>query len=195
MVLPVVISALRAALEQHQAVFPLQESPAFEYASSRSHTADPSSIKDDVILVEPMVPTLDDCGTTRRYEIMACLSSNTPVVSNFTLDEKVFIIDTGASITITSDASDFPQGFWTVQLIKLQGVTSGLAVQGVGTAAYHFKMDDGSIVSVDLHNVLYVPGCPVHLLCPRHVAKNTKGMDNGFNSQRDYGVFTLYGKT
>jgi hypothetical protein len=33
------------------------------------------------------------------------------------------------------------------------------------------------------------------LLCPRHVAENTKGVDDGFNSQRDYGVFTLYGKT
>jgi hypothetical protein len=90
MVLSVVISALRAVLEQHQTVFPLQESPAFESASSRSNTADLSSIDEDVVLFEPMAPTLDDCGTACRYEIMACLSSNTPVVSNFTPDEKVF---------------------------------------------------------------------------------------------------------
>ena len=108
MVIPVVISALRAALEQHQTVFHLQESPAFEYASSRSNNADPSSIDKDVVLFEPMVPALDDCGTAHCYEIMACLSSNTPVVLNFTPDEKVFIIDTGTSITITYDASDFP---------------------------------------------------------------------------------------
>jgi hypothetical protein len=100
---------------------------------------------------------------------VACLSADNPTLTGFTPDERLFVIDTGASITITNDSSNFPKGCRQVHPVKLQGIASGLVVQGIGTAVYHFKMDNGSLEQVHLTNVLYVPGCPIRLLCPRHV--------------------------
>jgi len=56
-------------------------------------------------------------------------------------------------------------------------------------------MDDGTTVSITLHQVLFVPGCPVRLLCPRHVAEHTKWSGDGFNSKSDHGILTMFGKT
>jgi hypothetical protein len=36
-----------------------------------------------------------------------------------------------------------------------------------------------------LHNVLYVPKCSVHLLCPHRLAKSTNSETEGFNSLQD----------
>jgi hypothetical protein len=80
-----------------------------------------------------------------------------------------------------------------VRPVQLQGIASGLAVQGIGTAVYHFCMDDGSILDVLLANVLYVLGCPMHLLCPRYLAENTGGDDDGFVSHRNLGISTIRG--
>jgi hypothetical protein len=189
------VLALQSALAHHQAVFPIQPQstklatlPVFDDASV-------SSEETAVALFQPSVPVCDDVGASRRQDLIACLSSDTQIPTSFTPDERSLIIDTGASITITNDTGDFPNGLREIRPLQLKGIASGLAVKGVGTAEYHFRMDYGTCVSLLLPNVLYVPGCPMCLLCPRHVAEHTKGVDDGFNYQQEKGVFTIYGKT
>jgi len=91
----------------------------------------------------------------------------------FPVERKCFIIDTGASITITNCASDYVEHPKKVHPTHLQGIASGLLVQGIGTAIYHFCDDKGAEICLELHNVLFVPECPIRLLCPRHIAENT----------------------
>jgi len=113
--------------------------------------------------------------------------------SPFTPDEKIFITDTGASITITNDAIDFVSPPKAVQHTELKGIDAGLTVQGIGMARYSFRSDDGHSFTLTLPNVLLVPKIPVRLLCPRHVAKITQHEGDGFNSTHPTGIFTCHG--
>ncbi len=49
----------------------------------------------------------------------------------FTSDEVIFVIDTGASVTVTNSKLDFILDLHPVQPTKLQGITSGLEVKGI----------------------------------------------------------------
>jgi len=113
--------------------------------------------------------------------------------ASFTPDEKIFIIDTGASVTITNDASDFISTPKAVQHTELKGIAAGLTVQGIGTARYSFRGDDGQNFTITMPNVLLVPKIPVRLLCPRHVAEITQHEGDGFNSTHPTGIFTCHG--
>jgi len=110
-----------------------------------------------------------------------------------TPDEKQFIIDTGASITITHSFEDFISPISSVQHTQLKGITSGLTVQGMGTVAYTFWDDNGTIFLLTLPNTLYVPNLPIWLICPRHVAEVTQCEGDGFNSTHPTGIFTCHG--
>lgn len=75
--------------------------------------------------------------------------------------------------------------------MKLQGITSGLAIAGIGTAIYSFRADDQSTQSVMLPHVLYVPSCLHQLLCPRHMVAHTSGAQDRFNFLCKHGVLTI----
>ncbi len=54
-------------------------------------------------------------------------------------DEKMFIIDTGASITITKMMSLTSFPILQIQHTEITGIASGMAVHNMGTAHYIFQ--------------------------------------------------------
>jgi hypothetical protein len=54
--------------------------------------------------------------------------------------EMCFVIDTGASITITNCSSDFHGPVKPVKPTQLQGIANGLLVQGTGSTVYRFRL-------------------------------------------------------
>jgi hypothetical protein len=100
-----------------------------------------------------------------RDEILSFLSDSSTCPVSFTPDERTFIIETGASITITNCPTDYLDSPRSVKSTTLKGTASGLTVQGMGMASYTFLANDGTTVSLELANVLYVPDCPICLLC------------------------------
>ncbi len=129
-----------------------------------------------------------------RKTIHAYVATNQGLPARFTPDETTFVIDTGASITITNCKEDFTSAIQQVQPTRLKGIASGLDVKGIGEAEYAFKTDTGEMITVSFDRVLYVPDCTVRLLCPRHLAESTGRQTDGFNSIRDVGILTCHGK-
>lgn len=114
---------------------------------------------------------------------------------SFLPTECIFIIDTGASITVTNEEKDFVSHLRSVQPTQLKGIASGLEVKGIGTARYIFTLHDGTTTRVTLQNLLYVPKCAVRLLCPHHLADCTGVARDGFNSLKDHGFLSCNGTT
>ena len=191
--LPEVFLSMQASLAAHQTIFPLSEGVPF--GSPSAPVSSSSSDEDCVlpVLYDPVPDVPDNIGSSLHNESIVSLSAFTAPVTPLTPDEKAFIIDTGASITITNDSADFPDGIRGVSPVSLQGIASGLEIKGIGTAKYKFRMDDGSIQAVTLPNVLFVPKCPVRLLCPRHVAASTGVPGDGFHSLQDCGLLHIHG--
>ena len=46
-------------------------------------------------------------------------------------------------------------------------IASGLEVLGTGTVEYRVKEDSANDVIIRISDVLYVPQCPVRLICPQ----------------------------
>jgi hypothetical protein len=130
-------------------------------------------------------------GIYQQIHAYSACATGLPI--SFTPDEVHFIIDTGASITITFDEQDFDSPVHPVQPTTLKGIASGLSVKGIGDATYSFTTSKGDKIQVTLKNTLYVPDCKVRLLCPRHLAACTDVATDGFNSIRDNGILTCYG--
>jgi hypothetical protein len=106
----------------------------------------------------------------------------------------MLIVDTGASISISNDKADFLELPTPVQPTLLQGIASGLTVQGIGTVQYTFTADTGSDVTVQLPNTLFVPACASRLLCPRHLAASTKIDGDGFTSLHTTATLRCHGQ-
>jgi hypothetical protein len=88
------------------------------------------------------------------------------------------IWDTGASEVITSDASDFINGYVKpVTPLRLRGVASGAMVEGIGLVEYCFRADDGSVLTVRM-KAYYMPGAlppSIRLLPPQRLCNVVGG--------------------
>jgi hypothetical protein len=74
-----------------------------------------------------------------------------------TPDMVPLIIDTGASISISPNKSDFISPVKPVQKVHIKGIASGLQVEGNGNLSYTFYNDDGEEQTILLKGCLYVP--------------------------------------
>jgi hypothetical protein len=125
-----------------------------------------------------------------------CLAASTPYMfpETFLPTTIMLIIDTGASISISNNKADFIEPSIPVQPTLLQGIASGLTVQGIGTVQYTFTDETGSNVTVHLPNTLYVPACAARLLCPRHLAASTTIAGDGFTSLHTTATLRCHGR-
>jgi hypothetical protein len=101
-----------------------------------------------------MVSLPAEQAVTLWQELVTFLSHPVATLVSFTPDERTFIIDTGASITITNSISDFSEPPQPVKPTTLKGIASGLSVQGIGTERYSFMAEEETIELL-LMNVMY----------------------------------------
>ena len=79
------------------------------------------------------------------------------------------ILDTGASVSVSPNKEDFIGSIRPVQSTTLKGIASGLSVSGTGTVKYTCRDDRGEPLHITIPDTLYVPTCPVRLICPRQL--------------------------
>jgi hypothetical protein len=97
---------------------------------------------------QPLCPMTAQEALATRIKLHAFITHNHGLPAQFTPDELHFVIDTGASITITNSKDDFVSTIHPIQPTKLQGIASGLEVKGIGDAEYTFRAVDGKLTSV-----------------------------------------------
>ena len=90
--------------------------------------------------------------------------------SSMTSDDLLVILDSGCSIAITPDITDFKNGkVYPCQATELKGIASGLKIEGIGVVEWKFTDDQGEKVTVSLQ-CLYVPDASIRLLPPQQLA-------------------------
>jgi len=96
------------------------------------------------------------------------------LLATFDSDSVPIIVDTGATVTLTNNKTDFLS--YTPYAIPrmVQGISEGLTLEGHGTASWPVVNDQGSVVSLIVHNVQYVPNLPTRLLSPRQLLQQNE---------------------
>jgi hypothetical protein len=77
--------------------------------------------------------------------------------------------------------------------LKINGIASGLSVEGIGTLKWPIRDDNGHAIDLYIHNALYVPHAPMVLLCSQQLAQQTQLSGDGFNALPKHGIFTFAG--
>jgi len=120
---------------------------------------------------------------SRFHEIMDFSPGSVPVC-----------IDTGASSCIGNRRSDFLI-LRDVSGLSINGIGTGLSVQGVGSLKWVIVDDCGVELELIITNALFVPDCPMNLLSPQQVAQQTTHAGDGFHAQAGGGTLTVGGRT
>ena len=108
-----------------------------------------------------------------------------------TPDEVLLIIDSGSSRTIVNSLDDFVGQVYPVQNTTIKGISAGLTAKGIGTVAYTIKDDDGNDVRIEIKDALYVPECPVRLICPQQMTAQTKNPQDLFGIKGNQAVLQI----
>jgi hypothetical protein len=91
-------------------------------------------------------------------------------ISSITSDDVPIILDSGCSITVTNDKSDFlPNSLRKSQFTEVKGISSGLKIDGIGVVSWTLKDIDGQLVDIQVQ-AIYVPACPFRLLSPQQLS-------------------------
>ena len=79
------------------------------------------------------------------------------------------IIDSGASVCYTNDLSDFTSKVKSVKPMDIQGIASNLTATATGNLTWLVEDSNGTQTKIETQ-ALYVPGLPIRLLSPQHLA-------------------------
>ena len=79
------------------------------------------------------------------------------------------IIDSGASVCYTNDLSDFTSEVKSVKPMDIKGIASNLIATATGNLIWLVEDSNGTQTKIETQ-ALYVPGLPIRLLSPQHLA-------------------------
>ena len=110
-------------------------------------------------------------------------------------DEHFSVIwDTGATRPVSAYKGDFVGELSIPKApLRLGGIASGLAVEGIGTVHWTFLSDDGRLLHLHL-NAYYVPQCTQRLLSPQQIFSKEQGFTGQFVTLDDYAQLLIDGK-
>ena len=95
------------------------------------------------------------------------------------------IFDTGASLAITGQRSDFlPNTYQEVHSLKLGGMAAGAAIDGVGEIAWTFRCNNGNHSSI-VTKCYYVPSTKTRLLNPQKLLDKSNGQTGKYWGDED----------
>ena len=98
------------------------------------------------------------------------IDSNTLLLDT---DSYTFAIDTGTSESVYRNRELFVGDMQPCKNVSIQSVGGKIPVEGVGTIKIRVIDDNGSTHELLIHNVLYVPTCPINLLSPQRWSKHS----------------------
>jgi hypothetical protein len=113
---------------------------------------------------------------------------------SFGTDTERICIDAGASACLSTKKGNFVN-LQPVTNLKINGIGSGLPVEGVGTLKWPMQADDGTEMDIHIHQALYVPSAPMGLLCPQQIAMQTQTIGDGFQALGHASILTVAGRT
>ena len=121
-----------------------------------------------------------------RAMLFALHSNFNEGTAPITSDDMLVVLDSGCTCAITFDKDDFVGQIRPVQDVELQGISSGLRVEGVGQVNWTFLNEFGHRTTIPL-TCLYVPEATTRLLPPqqlstRHGASNANGSWVGYGN-------------
>ena len=93
------------------------------------------------------------------------------IPTKFDSDSFIIGIDNHASRTMTNNIDHFIGPLTPEPHARVNGIASGLKVEGSGTVSWKLEDDNGQAHVMTIKGVLYVPGLPICLLSPQHWAK------------------------
>jgi hypothetical protein len=132
---------------------------------------------------------------SNRQFLAYLYSLNTPANDRMMLfgsDMERICIDTGASACISTRKENFIT-YKPVTNIKINGIGTGLPVEGTGTLKWTIRDDKHQEIDLHVRDALFVPSAPMGLLCPQQIAMQTKLCTDGFNALGHAGILTFAG--
>lgn len=121
------------------------------------------------ILTMPIVESPHEafCGLLDKTEVGVYM---------FSESDNLLVFDTGASVSISNEPSDFVSWDQRVDVPSLQGITSAATVQGSGLVRWYLQDDQGNEHCIEIH-AYFVPNAKVRLLSPQRYMKQSQHGD------------------
>ena len=134
------------------------------------------------------------CRTAYSNVLLSLSTVDMASEANFQLGSKsyCFVLDTGTSDHVCRDQELFINEPEPCPHISLRGVGGNIQASGLGSIKFRVHDDDGNKHDLIIHNVLYVPECPINLISPQLLSSSCKSSrlkDAGLLTYQDMTIF------